>query len=74
MNSKRFNRQQVISLSLAILVLVASATPVLAWFDEGGENFQSGHAMTTGHDAGGASVDNPTPSEYPVGLLQAEGW
>ena len=76
MNSKQFqfNRRQVISLLLAILVLAASATPVLAWLDEGGENFQSAHTMTaTGHATGGG-VDNSEASGYPIGLLKAEGW
>ncbi len=77
MNSKKFqfNRRQVISLVLAILVLVAAATPVLAWFDEGGENFQSGQTMSTGRDAASSDgADSSEVFEYPVGLLKAEGW
>ena len=74
MNSKQLNRRQVISLSLAILILVMAATPVLAWFDEGGENFQSGQTMATGHAAGSGSADSSEVSEYPVALLKAEGW
>ena len=75
MNSKQLNRRQVISLSLAILILVAAATPVLAWFDEGGENFQTGQTMSTGRDAAGSdSVADSAVSEYPVGLQRAEGW
>ncbi|MCP4538441.1 MAG: hypothetical protein GY832_15000 [Chloroflexi bacterium] len=76
MNNKQMqlNRRQVISLLLAILVLTMSATPVFAWIDEGGEDFQAGHAMTTEHDVTGGSVDSVVTSEYPLGLFQAEGW
>ncbi len=73
MNSKKFNRRQVISLLLAILILVAAATPALAWYDEGGENFQKGNTRTTLHPAASvSSVDEFGPPEYPFGLL--EGW
>ena len=56
-------KRQVISLALAVLVLAASAAPVLAWFDEGAQNFQASSTMTTstlsqgsaGSDGGSAS-------------------
>ena len=74
MNSKV--KRQVISLALAMLVLAVTATPVLAWFDEGAQNFQASSTMTTPTlyrgFAGGAG-DSAT-SEYPLGLLRAESW
>ena len=69
-------KRQVILLTLAILVLAVSATPALAWYDEGAAGFQVSTTMTTPTQyrvfAGGAG-DSATP-EYPLGLLQAEGW
>ncbi len=77
MNSRlQLKRQQVISLVLVILALALSATPALAWFDEGGDNFQSSRTMT-------CSVTNSVTSnsagsyemlEHPLGLLKAESW
>jgi hypothetical protein len=69
-------KRQVILLALAMLVLAVAATPALAWFDEGTAGFQASTSMTTPAQyrafAGGAG-DSGTP-EYPLGLLQAEGW
>ena len=69
-------KRQVVFLALAILVLAVSATPALAWCDEGGAGFQASTTMTTltryrvfADDAG----DSALP-EYPLGLLRAEGW
>lgn len=69
-------KRQVVLLALAILVLAISATPALAWYDEGAAGFQASTTMTTPAQyrvfAGGAS-DFAMP-EYPLGLLRAEGW
>ena len=74
MNSKV--KRQVISLALAMLVLAVTATPVLAWFDEGAQNFQASSTMTTStlsHGSAGSDGGSAT-SEYSLGLLQAESW
>jgi hypothetical protein len=79
MNTKvfQFNRRQVVALLLTILVLAVSASPALAYLDEGGlDDFGSSQTMTSPFPArvtDAVPYDNQM-SEYPIGLLKAEDW